>query len=130
MPFDWREFLIVAHGLRNDPSEGTQRTCLGRTYYYVFNLGLINARALSFTETMPSLHKKLWNWCQKHTDPTIRQMGVCGSRMHSFRIDADYKDTVIPNLVGAVRTQLSRAQAFERWVAQSNGTTPPTALPP
>ena len=40
MPFDWREFLIVAHSLRKETSEGVQRTCIGRTYYYVYNLGL------------------------------------------------------------------------------------------
>jgi hypothetical protein len=130
MPFDWREFLTVAHGLRNDRSEGVQRTCLGRTYYYVYNLGLTKARTLSFTERPPSLHKKLWDWCQKHTDRTIKQMGVYGLRMHSLRLDADYKNTPIPNLAIEVKTQLSRAQAFESLVAASNGQPPPPRLAP
>jgi hypothetical protein len=129
MPFDWREFLIVAHGLRNDPKEAAQRTCLGRAYYYVFNLGLTNARTLSFKEGMPSLHRKLWDWCQQHKNPMVKQMGICGSRMHSFRIDADYNDPV-SNLAGKVKTQLSRAQEFETLVARSNGTTPPAPLGP
>jgi hypothetical protein len=130
MPFDWRDFLIVAHELRNDPREGVQRTCLGRTYYYVFNLGLTKARTVSFTGKLPGLHKKLWDWHQKQTSPEIKEMGVYGLRMYSLRLEADYIDRVIPNLAGEVKTQLSRAQAFETLVAQSDGRTPPTALAP
>jgi hypothetical protein len=92
MPFDWREFLVVAHGLRNDPKEGVQRTCLGRAYYYIYNLGLAKARTLSFSDTPPGLHRKLWGWCQRQADPTIKEMGVYGLRMHALRIDADYDD--------------------------------------
>ena len=40
MPFDWREFLIIAHELRTDRRESAQRTCLGRAYYYVYHLPL------------------------------------------------------------------------------------------
>jgi hypothetical protein len=130
MPFDWREFLIVAHGLRHDNREGVQRTCLGRTYYYVYNLGLTKARAINFTGQTPGLHKKLWDWCQKHPDRTVRRMGIYGLRLHSLRIDADYNAAPIPNLAVEVRTQLARAQAFEGLVAQSNGQAPPSALPP
>jgi len=130
MPFDWREFLIVAHGLRNDTGEGVQRTCLGRVYYYVYNLGLTKARALNFTEKQPGLHRKLWDWCQRQTDPTIKQMGVYGLRMHSLRISADYYDTPIPNLALEVKRQLVRAQQFEALVAKSNGQPPPAGLAP
>jgi hypothetical protein len=130
MPFDWRDFLIVAHELRNDPREGAQRTCLGRTYYYVFNLGLTKARTVSFTGKLPGLHRQRWDWCQRQTSPEIRQMGVYGLRMYSLRLDADYKGAVIPSLAVEVKTQLSRAQAFETLVAQSNGQTPPPALAP
>ena len=130
MSFDWREFLIIAHELRNDPREGVQRTSLGRSYYYVYNLGLTTARGLTFSGAMPSLHRKLWDWCQTNTDLTIKQMGVIGLRMHSLRIDADYKNTPIQNLTGEVKTQLSRAQEFEGLVAQSIGQSPPTSLVP
>jgi len=57
-------------------------------------------------------------------------MGVYGLRMYSLRLDADYKDTTIPNLATEVKTQLSRAQSFETLVAQSNGQTAPPALAP
>ena len=130
MPFDWREFLIIAHELRNETGEGVQRTCLGRVYYYVYNLGLAKARTLTFTGNLPGLHKKLWDWCQKHPDPTIRKMGVYGLRMHSLRISADYDDSPILNLALEVQRQLGRAQHFEALVAQSNGQPPPPSLPP
>lgn len=130
MPFDWREFLIFAHGLRNDTGEGVQRTCLGRTYYYVYHLGLTKARALNFTDKLPGLHKKLWNWCSRQRDPIIKQMGIYGLRMHSLRISADYDDTPIPNLANEVKKQLTRAQGFEVLVAKSNGQTPPAELTP
>ena len=130
MSFDWREFLIVAHGLRNDTGEGAQRTCLGRVYYYVYNLGLTKARALNFTGKPPGLHKKLWDWCQKHTDSDIRQIGIDGLRMHSLRISADYDAGPISNLPVEVKRQLVRAQRFEALIAKSNGQLPPPSLPP
>jgi len=49
MPFDWRDFLIIAPELRNDPRESVQRICLGRRYYYLYNIGLIEAHTRSFT---------------------------------------------------------------------------------
>src|SRR4051794_17989191 len=110
MPFDWRDFLIVAHELRNDPRESVQRTCLGRTYYYIYNLGLFQARTLTFNEKPPGLHKKLWDWCQKHTDTNIKQIGIYGLRMHSLRLDADYRDSPVANLAREVKIQLYRAQ--------------------
>jgi len=130
MPFDWREFLLVAHALRNQSGEGFQRTCLGRGYYFVYNLGLIRARSMNFSGQIPGLHRKLWNWCPMHTDPLIRQMGVDGLRMHSLRISADYDGASIPNLAREVKTQLSKAEAFERLTAQVNGQAPPVRLGP
>ena len=130
MPFDWREFLIVAHELRNDPREGVQGTCLGRSYYYVYNLSLTQARSMRFTGKPPGLHRQLWDWCQKHADPNIKQIGVDGLRMHSLRIDADYQATPIRNLATEVRRQLSRAQSIEALIALGGGQTPPTALKP
>lgn len=103
MPFDWREFLVVAHGLRKHKGEGVQRTCLGRIYYYVYNLGLAVARSRGFTERPPGLHRKLWDWCQKQSDANIKQMGIDGLRMHSLRISADYDSNPIPNLAGEVK---------------------------
>jgi hypothetical protein len=130
MPFDWRDFLIVAHELRNDPREGAQRTCLGRTYYYAFNLGLAKARTVGFNAKLPGLHRQLWAWRQKQRNAEIKQLGVYGQRMYSLRIDADDNDTLFTNLAAEVKRQLSRARQFETLVAQSNGQTAPPALAP
>jgi len=130
MPFDWREFLIVAHGMRNERGEGAQRTCLGRAYYYVYNLGLAKARAANFTGQKPGLHTKLWDWCQKQPDPVVKQLGIAGLRMLRLRIEADYNDSAIPNLAVEVQTQISRAQLFESLVAKSDGQAPPPSLAP
>ena len=73
MPFDWREFLIVAHELRHDQREGVRRTCPGRAYYYVYHLGLKKARHMGWPEPKYGLHKALWNWCQKQSDAPIRR---------------------------------------------------------
>ena len=127
MSFDWRDFLIVAHELRNDPREGVQRTSIGRAYYYVYNLGLAKARTLDFRHHGAGMHKQLWRWCESQQDQTIKQMGIKGQRMHSFRIDADYKDATVQP--AAVTTQLKRARDFEILVAKSNEQAPPQALP-
>lgn len=129
MPFDWREFLIVAHELRNDPREGVRRTCLGRAYYYVYNLGLNIARQKHWPEPKYSLHKMLWDWYQKQSDKNSKQLGILGSRMYSLRIESDYKDHPLSD-PQAVSKQLQRARDFEIVVARSNGQTPPPGFAP
>ena len=128
MAFDWRLFLIVAHELSNDTREAVHRTCLSRTYYYIYHLILIKAQALRFSETPPNLHSKLWSWCEHHSDQDIRKLGLYGNRLYSFRISADYKSGGIPNIAGEVRMQLERAQMLEGIVARLNGQQPPPAL--
>jgi len=127
MPFDWREFLIIAHELRDDHREGARRTCLGRAYYYVYNLGLEMARQMSWPEPGRSRHRALWQWCQNHSDTSIRRLGNLGSRMYTLRIEADYRDRPLSD-PQAVEKQLSRARDFEVGVAQQNGQPPPPAL--
>jgi hypothetical protein len=130
MSFDWREFLLIAHELRTDPRESIQRKCLGRSYYYVYNLGLNKARSLSYVPNNDSgVHHQLWSWYESHPDQTIRQIGIDARRMQAMRIAADYKDGRIINLPREVQRQLSRAQAIEILVAKINNQTPPPPLP-
>ena len=128
MPFDWRDFLVIAHELRNDRREGVQRTCLGRAYYYVYNVGLEMARRMRWSEPSHSLHRELWKWCQSHSDMNIKFLGNLGSRMYSLRIDSDYKARPLSD-PQAVEKQLNRARDFEVRAARQNGQPPPTALP-
>jgi hypothetical protein len=129
MPFDWREFLLVAYELRHDQREAVRRTCLGRAYYYVYNLGLHMARQMHWPEPRRSLHRALWAWCQTQSDINIRRLGLWGAEMYALRIDADYKDQPLSD-PQAVRKQLTRALDFERVVAQRTGQTPPADLAP
>jgi hypothetical protein len=129
MPFDWREFLLVAHELRNDGRESVRRTCLGRAYYYVYNLGLKTARQRHWQEPRSSVHRALWNWCQNHSDANIKHLGLLGSRMYALRIESDYRDAPLSDSQ-AVSKQLQRARDFEIRVAHSNGVPPPAALAP
>jgi hypothetical protein len=128
MPFDWRDFLIIAHELRQDTRESVQRTCLGRAYYYVYNLGLEMARQMQWPEPRYSLHRALWNWCQSHSDMNIKNLGNLGSRMYSLRIASDYTINRLSD-PQAVPKQPTRARQFEVRVAQQNGQTPPSSLP-
>ena len=131
MPFNWRDFLVLAHELQNDQRESVQRTCLGRTYYYVYNLGLTNAQRLKFSSQSivgKGSHRQLWDWFENRSDPAFKQMGIFGKRIYSKRIDADYKDRPIPNLGREVQRQIREAQNFEVLIAKSNNQTPPTPL--
>ena len=129
MQFDWRDFLEVAHDLRNDKRESVQRTSLGRAYYYVYNLGLIKAKTQNFRTGRGGMHKQLWDWYQSQTDPIIRQMGIEANRMHATRISADYKDASIQDIAREVEIQLARARTFETLMAELDGQAPPLALP-
>ena len=60
MAFDWREFLIFANELRYEADESKQRTSIGRAYYYVYNIALVEATNLGFSPHGPGIHKRLW----------------------------------------------------------------------
>ena len=129
MAIDWREFLVIAHDLRLATDTGSQRTSLGRSYYYVYHLVLNEARSRSFTGNLPGLHKKLWDWCQQQTDVQIRQLGLLGSRMHSLRLHADYDPSDFTSPPREISRQLKRARECELIVATLNGNPPPSQLP-
>jgi hypothetical protein len=130
MAFDWREYLIVAHGWRSDTSEVVRRTCLGRAYYYIYHLGMRNARSRGFTGELPGLHRKLWEWYSGQSDPELQKIGVDAGRMLSLRIHADYYSRPISSLASEVRKQLARAQACEALIAKKDGKRVPAVLPP
>lgn len=128
MAIDWREFLVIAHGLRLSTDGGSQRTSLGRSYYYIYHLVLAEARARHFTGSVPGLHKKLWDWCQQQANVDIRQLGLLGSRMHSVRLHADYNPADFTSPPREISRQLQRARDCELIVAALTGSTPPNPL--
>jgi len=48
MPFDWRDFLLFAHELRNESLESKRRTSIRRAYYYIYNVALVEAKKLGY----------------------------------------------------------------------------------
>ncbi len=132
MAFDWREFFLFAHELRNEPQESKQRTAIGRAYYYVYNVALIEAGKLGYNPNFPSkagLHKRLWSWCQSHGNTDIVALGDSGNTLHARRIEADYKPATPASLQQAVQKQLDEAREFELLLAQIGNKQAPPPLP-
>ena len=100
MAFDWREFSIFAHELRNEPAESKRRTAIGRAYYYAYNVAKIEAKKLGFNESDPSLrgglHQRLWDWCLKHNNPGIVTLEDSGDTLKARRTSADYRTLPSP----------------------------------
>lgn len=72
MPFDWRDFFLLAHALRKASGENEQRTSVGRSYYYAYNAALIElAKNQGYNPNAPApvapgrkplgVHQKLWD---------------------------------------------------------------------
>ena len=132
MPFDWREFLIVAHELRHDPRESIQRTVIGRAYYFAYNAGVNAAQRRGYNPNAPSrtgMHRRLWVWCQQHSDRDIVALGVYGHRLHTRRINADYSPVAPLPWPGEVRNQLGETRDFELLLARVVGQEPTPPLP-
>lgn len=114
MAFDWREYLVVADELAKDRRQGMLRTSISRAYYCIYHLGLDYAQRHSFTETLPSLHRKLWAWYQKQPDKRMKELGVLGARLKESRIEADYNGLPITGQM--LEVCLARAHEFEQRV--------------
>ncbi len=127
MSFDWREFLVLAHHLRRDPSESSQRTSVGRACYYVYNHCLEIAKQLSFQSAGGSTHRQLWSWYQRQPDPNLKPIGILGDRMRCLRVDAD--DRAPPsNWPVLVPGHLQRARDVEVAIAKFRGNQPSPPL--
>jgi len=55
MAFNWREFFLLAHELRKETQESKRRTSIGRAYYYVYNIALVEAQKRGYSHKMPLL---------------------------------------------------------------------------
>ena len=132
MVFDWREFLLFAHELRNEAQESKQRTSVGRAYYYAYNVALAEAKRLGYNPNRPStlgLHKRLWSWCQSHNNADIVALGDSGNTLHLRRIEVDYKVATSASLQQVVQKQLDEARDFELLLAQISNKQAPPPLP-
>jgi len=135
MAFDWRELFLLAHALRMDALESKRRTSVGRAYYYVYHIALVEAQKFGYDPKMPSLrgvngglHKKLWAWYSYQPDVDKRQLGIDGNRLHSRRIKVDYVNDPPPSFP-FVQQQLDETRAFELLLAKITFTSTPPSLP-
>jgi hypothetical protein len=105
--FEWRDYLLLAKELSPDGRESVRRTCLGRAYYYAYNLALEKAK--------------------RH--PDLKQLSIWGSEMSAIRNKADYhKNTQIRNWTGEIQKQIGRARSLELTVSKSDGSVAPPKL--
>ena len=135
MSFDWREFFLLAHQLRNETEEGKQRTSIGRAYYYAYNAALIEAKNRGFNPKARSrrdrgVHQKLWSWYLRQAgNQDLVILGDSGNTLKGRRTDADYhvapQTPITPQLV---QKQLDETRDFELLLAKVAQTTPPPTL--
>lgn len=119
MEFDWREYLALAKKLKQSGDEAALRTAISRSYYCLYHLCNDFAKANSYSEKIAkgrSLHKTLWNWCETHEDPRVRELGVDGNLMRTLRNKADYESLPIEDLRFKVDLQLQKVEEYEALV--------------
>jgi hypothetical protein len=140
MAFDWRDFFLFAHELRNETDESKQRTSVGRAYYYAYNAALIEAQKLGFNPNAPApripgkkpsgVHQKLWDWCMSQTgNQDLINLGDSGNTLKGRRTAADYKiaQTILIT-TRLVQQQLDETRDFEVLLAQIAKASPPPPL--
>jgi hypothetical protein len=94
MPFDWREFLVLAETLLESRSEAAYRSAISRAYYSVYNQASERAQKneCKFDPAIDAgMHKKCWGFYRKGPDPNCAQLGVDGDRLRESRVRADYR---------------------------------------
>ena len=138
MAFDWRDFFLFAHELRNGTEESKQRTSVGRAYYYAYNSALIEARKLGFNPQAPSrrgknvgVHQKLWDWCLSQTgNQALVDLADSGNTLKGRRTSADYHKFPSPALSQTlVQQQLDETRDFEILLSQITQMPAPPPLP-
>jgi len=113
MPFDWKNFLILADELARKFDEASKRTAISRAYYCVFNLAI--TQAVSNVGPRPQRtpsHKWCWEQYIGTPDLACRQLGIDGQRMMQRRRKADYDPKDNPRLDDDVLRMLEEAHQF------------------
>lgn len=123
MPFDWREFLALAHDLRGRTGTGysqeaSDRTTVSRAYYAAF--GCVRAFAesrLRFqSQRTAADHTLLINYLQR--DPRWINLANILRRLRGWRNQCDY-DSDVPDLQILVTIALRDAEVVLQRISSS-----------
>jgi hypothetical protein len=94
MPFDWKEFLVLAGTLSKNKDEASLRSAVSRAYYCAFNIAMERAEANGYVpkgDATAGMHDQLWQLYDRNQDPICQQIGLLGPRMKRRRVRADYR---------------------------------------
>lgn len=91
-PFDWSEYLKLAHELGARKEEACLRSSLSRAYYCVYNLALTRAERNGFVPVLgESTHSQLWRLFSQSPEPECIYLGQVALRLKEKREKADYR---------------------------------------
>lgn len=91
MPFDWSEYLVLAHLLAKEESEDCKRTAISRAYYAVFHAAV--ALYPDPISTKVDSHQTVWKWFIRK-GRLHKKVGVEGQRLKVRRRNADYESEI------------------------------------
>jgi uncharacterized protein (UPF0332 family) len=94
MPFDWKEFLVLARALSKNPDEASLRSAVSRAYYCAFNIAMARAEENGYRpkgDATGGMHDLLWQLYGRNQDVICQEISLLGPRMKWRRVKADYK---------------------------------------
>jgi hypothetical protein len=109
MPFEWREFLVLARSFSSDDREVVLRTAISRAYFAAYGHAFRYAvRFLQFTpRNLSDDHGRL----REHLNRSRRRsVGTCLKRLRDWRNKADYAAEFVDDLQATLALVLKDSQ--------------------
>ena len=105
MAFDWKNYLTLAKSLKKIAlkqkgiEEACYRAAASRAYYSIYHIALDfaekNLNYVKLTGREAGQNHSVLKWYyKKNKDYDYKKVGIILSRMHQYRKDCDYEDTV------------------------------------
>ena len=130
MPFDWRDYLILADGLVGMTAESAKRSAISRAYYAAFHKAeevYSNNHAAYLQTRGTQSHYDVWNWFESHPALSYKKIGTAGKNLKRRREDADYRD-MFPGVAQQAVYQVARAKEIIQGIDRISA--PPRGVPP
>ena len=105
---DPADFLLVAEPFQASDSEAERRTCIGRSYYGLYNLlvGFLTSRGVSLGKG-PFVHQRLVQRLEQSGHFQAQKLAERLKKLRSLRNDADYNMSLV--------IDASQSQMAYRW---------------